>query len=196
MIERLTGDDWEVYVDKNVLRPLGMNGSYFDVSPYHLVGHRSNNYFVREGKAEPQGLDFDTGITVSNGGLNAPVRDMLAYLRFLGGSHAPGSPAADVLARASLEEMWSMEVPFDDGSGGLGLTYFLLDEGGRRFVGHTGGQKAFVSFFYVDPATGASAIAAFNTLGLDDPPRPDTRQILADVRSELFRTVFPVFDHH
>lgn len=194
VIERLTGDDWEVYVDKNVLRPLGMSRSYFDVSPYHLVAHRSNNYFVREGKAEAQGLDFDTGITVSNGGLNAPVPDMLRYLRLLGGSYSADSPEAGVLSRTSLNEMWTMEVPFEDGSGGLGLTYFLLDEGGRRFIGHTGGQKAFVSFIYVDPSTGAAAIAAFNTLGLDDPPRPDTRQILADVRSALFRTVFPLFD--
>lgn len=195
VIERLTGEDWEVYVDKNVLRPLGMSRAYFDVTPYHLVGHRSNNYFVQEGRAEAQGLDFDTGITVSNGGLNAPVPDMLKYLRFLGGSYSPESPEGRVLSRTSLEEMWTMEAPFEDGSGGLGLTYFLLDEQGRRFVGHTGGQKAFVSFFYVDPSTGAAAIAAFNTLGLDDPPRPDTRQILADVRSALFRTVFPVFDH-
>ncbi|NNF27412.1 MAG: beta-lactamase family protein, partial [Gemmatimonadetes bacterium] len=69
VIERLTGEDWEVYVDKNVLRPLGMSRAYFDVTPYHLVDHRSNNYFVQEGRAEAQGLDFDTGITVSNGGL-------------------------------------------------------------------------------------------------------------------------------
>ena len=194
VIERLTGEDWEVYVDKNILRPLGMTRSYFDVSPYHLVAHRSNNYFVRDGKTEAQGLDFDTGITVSNGGLNAPVGDMFQYLRFLGGSFSSDQHEAVVLSRSSLEEMWTMEAPFEDGTGGLGLTYFLLDDEGRRFVGHTGGQKAFVSFFYVDPTTGAAAIAAFNSLGLDDPPHPDTRQILADVRSAMFRQVFPLFD--
>src|SRR5439155_25368060 len=30
VIERLTGEDFEIYVDKNILRPLGMHASYFD----------------------------------------------------------------------------------------------------------------------------------------------------------------------
>ena len=194
VIERTTGEDWEVYVEKNVLRPLGMTRSYFDLTPYHLLEHRSNNYVVRAGKAHAQGLDFDTGITVSNGGLNAPVPDMLRYLRFLSGSVQPGSPGAGVLDRSSLQEMWELQVPFEDGTGGLGLTYFLLDHAGTRYVGHTGGQKAFISFFYVDPETGAAAIAAFNTLGTGESPRPDTRAILADVREALFDQVFPLFD--
>ena len=35
VIERLTGEDFEVYVDKNILRPLGMHASYFDRTPPH-----------------------------------------------------------------------------------------------------------------------------------------------------------------
>ena len=30
IIERLSGDDFEVYIDKNILKPLGMTNSYFD----------------------------------------------------------------------------------------------------------------------------------------------------------------------
>src|SRR5437660_1274369 len=79
-IEHLSGDDYEVYVDKNIFKPLGMTHSYFDLTPYHLLPDRSNNYEVRDGKAVANGLDFDTGITVSNGGLNAPLTDMVKYL--------------------------------------------------------------------------------------------------------------------
>src|ERR1051326_1115279 len=82
VIEKLSGDDFEVYVDKNVLKPLGMTHSYFDVSPYHLVADRSNNYEVEAGKVTANGLDFDTGITVSNGGLNAPITDMAKTVAF------------------------------------------------------------------------------------------------------------------
>ena len=35
--------------------------------------------------------------------------------------------------------------------------------GGSRFATHTGGQRNFVSFFYVHPASGTAACAAFNT---------------------------------
>ena len=40
IIELLSGDDYEVYVAKNIFMPLGMNRSFFDRAPYHLLEHR------------------------------------------------------------------------------------------------------------------------------------------------------------
>ncbi len=160
-IERLSGDDYEVYMDKNVLRPLGMAKSYFDVTPHHLQRHRSHSYEGRDGK--DLGPDFDTGITVSNGGLNAPLPDMAQYLAFLLGA-VPDGDAAGVLARASLEAMWEPVVPISPkGTEHMGLTFFVQDRGGSRFASHTGGQRAFITFFYVHPASGTGALGAFNT---------------------------------
>lgn len=197
VIERVTGEDWEVYVDKNIFSPLGMHESYFDRTPYHLLPYRSNNYYARAGEVEENGLDFDTGITVSNGGWNAPVGDLVRYVSFLTGTPTEESGAI-VLDRSSLEEMWQEHVPAEDDGvlrQAMGLTFFILEQGGLRFVGHTGGQKGFVSFFYVHPESGTAAIAAFNTLGLadDGPPKPDTRRLLAEIRSRLFTEVFPLF---
>src|SRR5207249_142323 len=103
-IEKPSGDDYEVYVDKNIFKPLGMTHSYFDLTPYHLLPDRSNNYEVRDGKAVANGLDFDTGITVSNGGLNAPLTDMVKYLAFLLGIGPGAAGPTPVLRRESLEE--------------------------------------------------------------------------------------------
>ena len=44
IIERLSGDDFEVYIDKNILKPLGMTASYFDRAPYFLEDHVSASY--------------------------------------------------------------------------------------------------------------------------------------------------------
>src|SRR5712671_2604363 len=63
VIALLSGDDYEVYMDKNVLRPLGMAHSYFDVTPYHLQKHRSHSYAVKGQEVRDEGPDFDTGIT-------------------------------------------------------------------------------------------------------------------------------------
>jgi CubicO group peptidase (beta-lactamase class C family) len=191
-IERISGEDWEVYVDKNILRPLGMQRSYFDVTPYHLLVHRSNNYRIEAGRPVANGLDFDTGITVSNSGLNAPIADMAKYLAFLAGR------AADdiVLARASLEEMWQPVVEAGAAPGGgresMGLTFFITEREGLRLIGHTGSQQAFQSFFYVDPVTGAAAIGVFNT-DAGSAGRPNTRAIADRVRARLLETVFPLF---
>ncbi len=163
-IEELTGDDYEVHVDKNLLRPLGMQRSYFDVTPWHLQGHRSHSYRSNGKDTEDLGPDFDTGVTVSNGGLNAPLPDMARYLAFLLGATGDDQDAAAVLARASLEEMWQPILPTSaSGVEQMGLCFFLQEHGGSPFVTHTGGQRSFVTFFYVHPASGTGALGAFNT---------------------------------
>ena len=51
IIERLTGDDFEVYIDKNILMPLGMTRSYFDRAPYFLEPDVSAS-FLRAGRQD------------------------------------------------------------------------------------------------------------------------------------------------
>lgn len=195
IIEQLSGDDFEVYIDKNILKPLGMHRSYFDITPYHLLPFRSNNYTVRNGSPVANGLDFDTGITAANGGLNAPFTDMARYLAFLSGS-LDSSVANVVLKRSTLEEMWQPVVPVsEDGYGGdvreaggwapsMGLGFFVLEKDGRRVVGHTGDQKSFRLFYYLEPERKAAVIAAFNTVGR---PAPDTDRLLSQLRERLLR---------
>lgn len=178
VIETLSGEDYEVYMEKNVLRPLGMSHSYFDLTPYHLVRYRSNNYTVVGGRAQPNGLDFDTGITVSNSGLNAPFTDMARYLRFLLGTSGLTEDARKVLARTSLEEMWkgSVRVGGVDGSGfpadSVGLGFFLRGDNGRMLIGHTGSQASFRPFFYIHPESGSAIIANFNTVAEERAEHP------------------------
>jgi len=81
IIERLSGDDFEVYIDKNILKPLGMTASYFDRAPYFLAGHVSASYIRSGAKLTRQPFNFDTGITTSNSGLKAPITDMLPHRR-------------------------------------------------------------------------------------------------------------------
>ena len=205
IMEQLSGDDYEVYIDKNILKPLGMHRSYFDITPYHLLQYRSNNYTVRNGEVNANGLDFDTGITASNGGLNAPLTDMARYLAFLSGS-STDETASSVLDRASLGEMWQAIVPVtvtgyggdfgagDGWSSGMGLGFFTYqrERDGRHLVGHTGDQMSFRLFFYVEPATRTAAIAAFNTVGN---PAPDTESLLNELRTAIVERIFPLFSN-
>jgi CubicO group peptidase (beta-lactamase class C family) len=184
VIELLSGDDYEVYMEKNVLRPLGMSRSYFDITPYHLLRYRSNNYTTVNGQPVANGLDFDTGITVSNSGLNAPFTDMTRYLRFLLGSPGLSEDARNVLRRSSLEEMWSavVQVGRPDGSGvpadSVGLGYFIRTVAGRRLIGHTGSQASFRSFFYVNPETRSAIIGNFNTVGNEEAEHPQVAPLI------------------
>ncbi len=171
VIERLSGEDFEVYVDKNILRPLGMHDSYFDRTPPHLLRHRSHSYYIRGGRRVAAPFDVDTGVTVSNGGLNAPLPDMARYVAFLLGDPARQADYDLVLRRASLEEMWRPVIGAgDDFTQGRmarttqsGLSFFVDAAGPVRFIGHNGDQNGFRAYLNLCPDQRAGSLLAFNT---------------------------------
>ncbi|HEX8622541.1 MAG TPA: serine hydrolase domain-containing protein [Allosphingosinicella sp.] len=171
VIERLSGEDFEVYVDKNILKPLGMHDSYFDRTPPHLLRHRSHSYYIRDGKRVAAPFDVDTGITVSNGGLNAPMPDMAKYVAFLLGDGARQADYDLVLKRSSLEEMWRPQIAAgEDFTQGRmarttksGLSFFLDEGRGVRFVGHNGDQNGFRAYLSLCPDQRLGTLLAFNT---------------------------------
>jgi CubicO group peptidase (beta-lactamase class C family) len=195
IVEEVSGEPWEAYVEKHILRPLDMRRSYFRHTPPHLAAHRSNAYRLEAGDPIARGPDFDPGITVSNSGLNAPIPDLVRYLAFLA-----GALEAPVLDRASLEEMWTPVVPVGEGAAWgepdeeMGLAFFLTHSPDGRLVGHAGRQWNHLSFFYLDPDTGAGAIGVVNTDGAPGPDRTlDARALMNEVRQRLVAETFPFF---
>ncbi len=218
IIERLSGDDFEVYIDKNILKPLGMTASYFDRAPYFLEGHVSASYLRAGAKLTPQPFNFDTGITTSNSGLKAPIIDMVKYARFLIGD--PANPLYDVvLKRSSLEEAWTgvlpatepgqAPTPYTAGPHGaqpkMGLGFFVIEVNGHRYIYHDGDQGGFSSELLIDPAGKSASILMVNTTdtgvqAASDTSHPqsntepdhgtDLRQTL---RKELIERVFPAY---
>ena len=214
VIERLTGDDYEVYITKNILMPLGMTLSYFDKAPYFLEPDVSESFLRAGDKITPQPFNFDSGITVSNSGLKAPLSDMLKYERFLIGE--PHKPIYDqVLKRSSLEEAWTGTLSTADpsqpataytgGPGGtapmMGLGFFVLNVGGHRYVYHDGDQGGFTAELMIDPDRHSGSIVMSNTTDTGAPtetthvdpnaapdPKTDLRMTLRDV---LIRDVYP-----
>ena len=183
VIEELTGDSYQSYIQKNIWTPLGMTWSYFGSTPYHLARWRSNNYTVLRDSSEgivvhANGRDFNPGITIPNSGWNAPLPDLATYLSFLtgatGGDTAVSRRYETVLKRSSIEEMWRTVVPSgsqDDIAGAVGLSFFLFRRGRVLLVGHTGDQAGFRSFFYLRPDTKAAMITVLNT---SDEANPDS----------------------
>jgi CubicO group peptidase (beta-lactamase class C family) len=175
IIEKSTGDPWASYVQKNILSPLDLDRSYFGNTPYYLAGDRSHNYYARRDSVTRRdtvidnGADFDPGITIPNGGWNAPLDVLAAYLAFLTNAPAPGKSTERyeiVLRRASLEEMWRPVVatgPDGIASSWMGLSFFGTKSEGATVMGHTGSQAGFRAFMYFDPVKRTAVLVAFNT---------------------------------
>ena len=205
VIESLSGDDYEVYVDKNIFKPLEMHRSYFDATPYHLLKNRSASYFAKEGKVTPARFDADTGITVSNGGLNSPMPDMVKYITFLTGDVRRQAIYDQVLKRSSLEEMFQPQISIassemvepqgQNRKDSMGLSFFIEDNYGQHFIGHSGSQNGFIAHFYLRPDTRTAYIIAFNThaTATEKDSSQDTRRLDREIKDYLFQNVFPLF---
>jgi CubicO group peptidase (beta-lactamase class C family) len=219
IIERLSGDDFEVYIDKNILKPLGMTASYFDRAPYFLEKDVSASYLRAGQKLTAQPLDFDTGITTSNSGLKAPLSDMVKYAGFLIGN--PANPVYEiVLKRSSLEEAWRGVVaignpgeaptPYTSGLHGaqpsMGLGFFVMDADRRKLIYHDGDQGGFSSELLIDAAGKSASILVINTTDTGAPPgkdalhpesntEPDPQTDLRqELRTLLIEKVFPAYE--
>ena len=188
IIELLSGDDYEVYITKNIFMPLGMTRSFFDRAPYHLVEHRSHSYAGSDDGVKEQRFDFDSGITVSNGGLNAPLGDMAKYLAFL----IDGNDT--IVKPSSLQEMFTPQIRAVDGEGGsgedvqAGLSCFIERHGGIELIGHSGEQNGFISHLYFHRPSRSGYIVSFNTdVASKRDPRHTTRAVDNDLRDAIAR---------
>ncbi len=176
VVEAVTGDPYQVYVQKNILTPLGMTRSFYNVSPYHLAADRADSYeIVLDEKGQETvhsfAREFDTGITTPNGGLNAPLEDLAKWISFLAGTNsAPGASA--VLDRKSIEEMWRPVMAITEEGWAqpvsVGLSFFLyprgMGDGKVTLVSHTGHQAGFALFFVLNPRNGRAIIFASNSV--------------------------------
>lgn len=197
IIERVSGDQFEVYMQKNVFGPLGMDRSYYDRSPYTLLKYRSHSWDLKDGKLTEDPFDFNTGITRANGGLNAPFSDMLKYVRFLIGDPAHQPEYDTILKRSSLEEMWKPILPVtpdDDFPSRAGAhdsvaeSFFIHNDGEVTLIGHPGWQNGFRSQINIDPATRSAYIVDYNTDAQD--VKQNTRSFNIELRDYLIESFF------
>ena len=182
VIEQLSGDPWQSYVQKNIFAPLELTHSYFGATPYHLAADRSNNYTIRRDSSGSvaevaNGRDFDPGITIPNGGWNAPLSDLARYATFLTGAVHDDSTRRRfdvVLSRTTLSSMWHPLHPMSETAAApdsMALSFFVLHRGTATILGHTGSQAGFRSFIFFNPMTTSAVIAAFNSSNEAEPAR-------------------------
>ena len=138
-----------------------------------------------------QRFDFDSGITVSNGGLNAPLGDMAKYLAFLIDGNG------GILKRSSLDEMFTPQIRAADGEGGsgddvqAGLSCFIERHGGIELIGHSGDQNGFISHLYIHRPSKSGYIVSFNTdVTSKRDPSHTTRAVDNDLRDTIARELW------
>lgn len=127
LIEKISGQSYGEFVQKNIFDPLGMKDSGYD-SNVAIIPHRADGYTPKPKGIEHAGY-IDMSIPFSAGALYSTTEDLLLWEQGLFGGK--------VLSAASLQKMTT---PFkNDYAFGLGVR----NDKGLKVIDHGGGIEGF-----------------------------------------------------
>jgi CubicO group peptidase (beta-lactamase class C family) len=162
IVERVSGESYDDYVDRHVFVPLGMTSSTTrQVLPERFRARMSRGYLLGSGPAYP----FEMFGVSPAGGATTTVTDMakfmIAWLR--DGERAGRRILAADTARRTLATRLDVVPPLNS----MLLGFFELGYGGRRIVGHGGDSQYFHSTLSLYPDEGVGVYLVVNSSGRD-----------------------------
>lgn len=142
LIEETSGLTFAEYMRREVLRPLGMRGSGFDLES----GILDASSLAYDELGEPMGTPRFAEEAAA--GLHTTLQDLTRFaVALLPESGSRRATAGGVLRRETLEAML-VPAPATDGAWGLGHSFSDFPDGVRR-MGHEGGNRGWQALMWV-----------------------------------------------
>jgi CubicO group peptidase (beta-lactamase class C family)/D-alanyl-D-alanine dipeptidase len=141
VLEATQHEPFAKYLRREVLEPLGMARSAFEVTPALRTDLAVGTMWTYQGR-EFEAPTFALGIAPA-GGMYSTVEDLARFLtvRFAGGRGPKGSG----LKPATLEQLWTPQPAKAEDESGFGPGFTSAELDGRRCVGHAGGVYGFTT---------------------------------------------------
>lgn len=162
VVERVSGETYDDYVDRHVFAPLGMASSTTrQALPENLRTRMSRGYLLGSGRSYP----FELFGVSPAGGASTTVTDMARFMiAWLQEGELAGQRilAADT-ARRTLATRLAVVPPLN----GMALGFLEQGYGGRRIVGHGGDSQYFHSVLGLYPDEGVGVYLVMNSTGRD-----------------------------
>ena len=133
IVERISGEKFERYIDNHILKPLRMNSSTFDQPlPAPLVPQMSQAYLTAAKKTR----DFEFVQASPAGALTTTAADMTRFmLAFLQDGTVDG---VAILKPETVRQMETRQFELHPMLNGLGITFMEYSMNGQRIIGHGG----------------------------------------------------------
>ena len=165
IVEQKSGQTFADYVEKKIMKPLGMNDSsvvFRDASKAKLaVG-----YGRRMPDGSRQALPFvDARALAAATGVTSSVNDMAKFVSWQLRLRENGGH--EVLSAATLREMQRPHIVGDDWKHGRGLGFGITHTKERDVVGHGGGYPGYFTATNVSVREGVGVIVYANSLGAE-----------------------------
>lgn len=140
-LERTQKERFETLIQRKLLDAIGMTDSSFAPTAQQRQRVPHALMWTYHGREFPA-PKWDLGMGPA-GSLYSSVNDQAKFLKFLfaGGRGAKGQ----VLKRATLEKMWTIQFPVKGEKAGFGLGFFVSEFEGKRRIGHGGAVYGFAT---------------------------------------------------
>jgi CubicO group peptidase (beta-lactamase class C family) len=176
IVQRVSGEPFEQYVEEHIFRPLQMTHStFYQPPPKDLVALPSEGY--RESTEKPP-VGFEIFNPVAAGGISSTASDMGRFGQaLLNGGELDGQR---ILKPETLAAMWAPQFRASDQLPAAGMGFYQTWRNELRWIGHEGDLIAFHSLFFVEPAKKIVLFLSFNSAGSGDKPRPEIVDMFSD----------------
>jgi CubicO group peptidase (beta-lactamase class C family) len=176
IVQRVSGEPFEQYVQNHVFGPLGMkHSSFYQPVQKELAGFVSEGY--REDTTKKP-VGFEMLNPVGAGGLSSTAADMGRFGQaLLNGGELDGQR---ILKPETLAAMWTPQFRASDQLPPACMGFYQDWRNGLRWIGHEGDLIAFHSLFFVEPAQKIVLFVSYNSAGGGGRSRPELIDAFSD----------------
>jgi len=174
IVQRVCGEAFSSYVDRHVLRPLGMSSSTFSepVGPNVAVGYKHV-----DGRLIANPYEYYHNVMPA-GGLSSTGEDMMRFMV------AELNGGASILPAAVLKEMWETRRANAAGLPGLAAGFLVYKSEAPRIVGHGGDIRDFHSIVMLIPEAKFGLFVSLSTGKVNIDAR-------TDIQTAIIGRLFP-----
>ena len=176
IVQRVSGEPFEQYVQEHIFAPLGMTHSTFYQPPPKALANTPSDGYRQNTEKPPVG--FEIFNPVGAGGISSTAADMGRFgAALLNGGELDG---ARILKPETLAAMWTPQFRASDQMPPSCMGFYQTWRNDLRWIGHEGDLIAFHSLFFVEPAQKLVLFISYNSAGGGDQPRPEIINMFSD----------------
>ena len=160
IVERVSGEPFDQYVQDHIFKPLAMTHSTFDQPlPSELAPNMSNGYKLASDKAEP----FETVTPAPAGSLSSSAIDMAQFMI----AHLQNGKYGDakILNPETAQLMHSRLFGLDPAANAMAYGFYEESRNGHRIIGHAGDTECFHSDLHLVLDAGLGFFISYNSAG-------------------------------
>jgi CubicO group peptidase (beta-lactamase class C family) len=176
IVQRVSGQPYEQYVQQHIFGPLKMTGSSFyqPVQP-GVTAVPSEGY---KGDTTKPAVGFELFNPAPAGGLSSTAPDMGRFARaLLNGGELDG---ARILKPETVALMWTPQFRASPNMPPICMGFYEDWRNNVHWIGHEGDLIAFHSLFFMDPASKTTLFVSYNSAGGGSKPRPELIDLFTD----------------